>query len=165
MIKRPGKKLAEGLENVLYVCPKCKSVNTLITKGNSISCSHCKTEGYMDEYGFINGFKFDNPIDWDQWQKKEKELLYKAVVDTTGRLFTIRFKDDSEEFLGNISLHYENGEMKIEGDKNFTMNIKDMINPILLLRRDFSFTYQDVYYYIKLDKFGASLLRIAQDKY
>jgi hypothetical protein len=45
------------------------------------------------------------------------------------------------------------------------MSVKDMINPILLLRRDFSFDYQGIYYYIKLDKFGASLLRIAQDKY
>ena len=165
MIKRPGKKLAEGLENVLYICTECKSVNTLVTKGNSITCTHCNTEGTMDEYGLINGFKFNNPIDWDEWQKELKEELYNSVVDSTGLLFTIRFKDDSEELFGKVTLHYEKGYLKIEGAKNFTVSIKDMINPIITLRRDFSFTYQDIYYYIKLDKFGASLLRIAQDKY
>ena len=165
MIKRPGKKLAEGLENVLYICTECESVNTLVTKGNSITCTHCNTLGSMDEYGTISGFRYNNPIEWDEWQKELKEVLYNSVVDSTGNLFVIKFEDDSEELFGRVSLHYEKGILKIAGAKDLTMSIKDMLNPVITLRRDFSFTYDDVYYYIKLDKFGASLLRIAQDKY
>ena len=165
MIKRPGKKLAEGLENILYICTNCKSVNTLETKGNTIKCNHCNTEGSMDELGLISGFEFNNPIDWDRWQRELKENLYNAIIDSTGILFTIKFTDDSEELFGKVKIHYEKGNLAISGAKNFTMNIKEMYNPIITLRRDFSFTYQDVYYYIKLDKFGASLLRLVQDKY
>ena len=165
MIKRPGKKLAEGIENVLYICPNCESVNTLESKGNTISCSNCNAEGLMDEYGLINGFKFNNPIDWDKWQRTKKELLYNAVIDTSGKLSKINFEDDSEELFGEVKLHYEKGLLKISGARNFDMIIKDMYNPIITLRRDFSFTYKDVYYYVKLDAFGASLLRLVQDKY
>ena len=119
----------------------------------------------MDELGLISNFKFNNPIDWDKWQKELKEKLYNSVIDTKGLLFTIRFKDDSEELFGKVKIHYEKGFLKISGAKNFTMNIKEMYNPVITLRRDFSYTYQDVYYYIKLDRFGASLLRLVQDKY
>lgn len=165
MIKRPGKKLAEGIENVLYICPECNSVNTLESIGNSIKCSHCNTIGTMDELGLINGFKFDNPVDWDQWQRGMKETLYNAVIDTSGILYTISFEDDHEELFGKVAMHYEKGNLVISGAKNFEMRIKDMYNPIITLRRDFSFTYQDVYYYIKLDMYGASFLRLVQDKY
>lgn len=165
MIKRPGKKLAEGLENILYICPECESVNTLVTKGNNITCSHCKTEGHMNEYGLINGFKFDNPIDWDEWQKKLKEKLYNSVIKSSGLLFNIRFKDESEVLFGRVDLTYKEGILHLIGAKELSFNIKDMETPILTLRRDFSFTYEGIYYSIKLDKFGASLLRVAQDKY
>ena len=165
MIKRPGKKLAEGIENVLYICPHCESVNTLESKGNVISCNHCNTEGYMDEYGLINGFKFTNPIEWDQWQRDKKEVLYNAVIDTSGKLSKISFENDLEELIGEVNIHYEKGILTLSGAKNLNMLIKDMYNPVITLRRDFSFTYNDVYYYIKLDAFGASLLRLVQDKY
>ncbi len=119
----------------------------------------------MDEIGNISGFKFSNPVEWDVWQKGLKEKLYNAVINSTGLIFTIRFKDDSEELIGKVKLHYEKGYLEISGAKNLKMRIKDMYNPIITLRRDFSFTYQDIYYYIKLDNYGASLLRLVQDKY
>lgn len=165
MIKRPGKKLAEGIENILYICPHCQSVNTLESKGNVIRCNNCNTEGFMDEYGLINGFEFNNPVDWDKWQREKKKLLYDSIIDTSGQLYTISFEDDSEELFGKVDIHYEKGVLKLSGAKNFDMVIKDMYNPVITLRRDFSFTYKDVYYYIKLDAFGASLLRLVQDKY
>jgi len=165
MIKRPGKKLAEGIENILYICPHCNSVNTLESKGNIVRCNTCNTEGFIDEYGSINGFKFNNTVDWDNWQKDKKKILYDAIIDTSGLLKTISFEDDSEKLIGKVDIHYEKGILKLSGAKNLDMVIKDMYNPIITLRRDFSFTYSNVYYYIKLDAFGASLLRLVQDKY
>lgn len=165
MIKRPGKKLAEGLENILYICTECKSVNTLVTKGNNITCTHCDTKGSMDEYGLIKGFRFNNPIEWDKWQIKLKGILYNSIIESSGRLYKIKFEDDSEVLFGKVNIHYELGVLKITGAKNLTFIIKEMYNPIISLRRDFSFTYDDIYYYIKLDNYGASLLRLVQDKY
>ena len=77
----------------------------------------------------------------------------------------ISFENDLEELIGEVNIHYEKGILTLSGAKNLNMLIKDMYNPVITLRRDFSFTYNDVYYYIKLDAFGASLLRLVQDKY
>ena len=84
---------------------------------------------------------------------------------SSGQLFTISFEDDSEKLFGKVDIHYEKGVLNLTGAQNLDMVIKDMYNPVITLRRDFSFTYKDVYYYIKLDAFGASLLRLVQDKY
>lgn len=49
-----GKKRAEGLERLIFVCPKCHGVNTLKTKKHKISCQSCDYEGVYDEFGYVN---------------------------------------------------------------------------------------------------------------
>lgn len=82
--KRPriykGKNLAEHIERILYICPHCKQVGTLHSKGDFLTCE-C---GYKVEFGNDGFFHqcekalvFDNVLDWDKWQKpiwKEKVL-------------------------------------------------------------------------------------------
>ena len=41
-------KLAEGLHNILYWCPKCGKELSLETKGCTIRCTHCGNEAGMD---------------------------------------------------------------------------------------------------------------------
>ena len=43
-LKFKQKNKAEGLENVLYYCPKCHKEFTLSTSGNTIKCDHCGFE-------------------------------------------------------------------------------------------------------------------------
>ncbi|MDR2035702.1 MAG: 1-acyl-sn-glycerol-3-phosphate acyltransferase [Coriobacteriales bacterium] len=43
-----AKKLAEGLENILYYCPVCQSEFTLETSGNAISCTVCGSGATMN---------------------------------------------------------------------------------------------------------------------
>lgn len=82
--KRPriykGKNLAEHIERILYVCPHCKQVGTMHSKGDFLTCD-C---GYKVEFGRDGFFHecekalvFDNVLDWDKWQKpiwKDKVL-------------------------------------------------------------------------------------------
>jgi len=42
-----AKRLAEGLHQVLYFCPKCKMEFTMVTKGNTIRCTACGNEATM----------------------------------------------------------------------------------------------------------------------
>jgi len=46
-----SKKLAEGLQYILYYCPKCKNEYTMVTKGNVISCNNCGNEATMGKDG------------------------------------------------------------------------------------------------------------------
>jgi len=42
------KRLAEGLHQILYFCPKCNMEFTTITEGNTIRCTACGNEATMD---------------------------------------------------------------------------------------------------------------------
>lgn len=44
----------EGLENVLYMCPSCKSELTIKTEKNKIWCTECGFAHECDEYGFLH---------------------------------------------------------------------------------------------------------------
>lgn len=69
--------IAEGLENILSVCPLCNKKHTLFTKGSKVFCEHC---GYLtsldDRYGFTGDFRFKNLLEWYDWQKS----LFEAEI-------------------------------------------------------------------------------------
>ena len=74
-----GRKRAENVELVCFLCPSCRSVNSLKSEDNHFTCSHCGLAGQVDEYGF---FQWDSPErtswpvakpfstvrDWNLWQ-------------------------------------------------------------------------------------------------
>ena len=69
--------MAEGLENILTVCPVCCSKHTITTKKDKLFCEKC---GYLtsldNRYGFTGDFAFDDLTQWYDWQKSllEKEI-------------------------------------------------------------------------------------------
>lgn len=73
-----SRRMAEGLENILSVCPLCGEKYTLTTKNEKVFCEKC---GYLtsldDRYGFTGDFRFQNLSQWYRWQKAllQKEIL------------------------------------------------------------------------------------------
>lgn len=65
-----AKRMAEGLENILTVCPVCKQKYTLTTKKDKLFCETC---GYLtsldNRYQFTGDFPFANLTQWYDWQK------------------------------------------------------------------------------------------------
>lgn len=72
-IHYPQGNLAEGLENILYLCPKCGKEFTLTTHGNEISCDNCGYRDTMDDrYVFTNPDRvFENHQQWYHWQLEQ----------------------------------------------------------------------------------------------
>ena len=165
MIPHPGKQLAEGLENVVYVCPHCESINTIQTEGNTITCSSCHKEGHIDQYGFIHGFVFDNLIDWNNYQRKYTEQLRNSVIRSEAVLSYMSREDDSQTVVGPITIEYRDGSLYLEGALNQVIPVSETINTTVILRRDLGFVYQDKHYIIKLEHYNAAFLRVMQDKY
>lgn len=69
MIPFTGKNLAEGLETVLCVCPRCGALGALRSQGDRFFCS-CGYEVRYNEYGFFEGpgAVYDSVTDWDKAQ-------------------------------------------------------------------------------------------------
>jgi hypothetical protein len=70
-------KIAEGLENILSLCPECGGKYTLRTKKNRISCECCGLSATVDNrYAFGSDFRFENFKEWYNFQvEKYKEVL------------------------------------------------------------------------------------------
>ena len=77
-IKYRSRRMAEGLENILTICPVCNKKHTITTKKDKVYCEHC---GYLtsvdNRYAFTGDFKFNNLTEWYDWQKSviENEIL------------------------------------------------------------------------------------------
>lgn len=75
-----SRRLAEGLENILSVCPKCGESYTITTRGHRICCQNCgKLTDLSDRYGFDDGFQFRHPGQWFDWQKAR--MAHKIAAD------------------------------------------------------------------------------------
>lgn len=69
-----GKRLAEGLENALFICPVCGKIGAMAGGGDRFRCT-CGMEVRYTEYGTFAGAHapFPNIRDWDAWQREELE--------------------------------------------------------------------------------------------
>ncbi len=66
-----GKDLARHVEQLLYMCPICGSLNTVYGEYNHVKCHNCDLLGEFDNYGYIIGTPFRRLDDWDNWQKSQ----------------------------------------------------------------------------------------------
>ena len=77
-IKYRKKTLAEGLQNILYICPNCGGRYALNTKNHDIFCEKCGEKWSIDDrYAFVEEKPFKNFADWYAWQVEEtkKEII------------------------------------------------------------------------------------------
>ena len=84
MFTYKGKRLAEGLEEALFICPECGGVDTMSGKGNVFSCSCGMRAEITDKAFFAEGAPFETIADWDDWQRGELA----ARVEKGGEIFS-----------------------------------------------------------------------------
>lgn len=77
-----SKTLAEGLENILYLCPQCKKIGTMTTKGHTLRCEACGMETAIDDrYAFVDKKPFENFAEWYEFQTRETAKQLAADPD------------------------------------------------------------------------------------
>ena len=77
-----GKDLAEHIEMVLYLCPACKKIGTIHSRGDYFSCS-CGLHARYTETGFLEGdsLLFSTVTDWNYWQTEYLETMVSDYGD------------------------------------------------------------------------------------
>ena len=78
-VRYKSKRMAEGLENILHICPICGNKYTITTKKDKVFCEYCGYLTSVDQrYLFTGHFRFKNFADWYDWQN---ELLRKDILE------------------------------------------------------------------------------------
>jgi 1-acyl-sn-glycerol-3-phosphate acyltransferase len=62
--------LAEGLENLVFICPECGERDSFSSEGDTAKCSKCACEIKYDEYGMLSGTRFDTVRALSDWQRE-----------------------------------------------------------------------------------------------
>lgn len=113
-----GKNLAEHLETLLFICPKCGEAHAMHSHGDRFFCAQCGYEVTMEDTGFFSGEDviFKTVRHWRTWQDEK----ITALCAETPPGYPI-FRDDSMELwsvdFGRSAEKISSGELALYIDK------------------------------------------------
>lgn len=147
-----GKRLAEGLERSLFICPACERVGTLHSRGNEFLCD-CGLRAVYDEYGCLNGAPYETVTGWDAWQGKKLAHIAAGLDDTPAfedpsvRLFKVTNRHTSEALYEGPAAMYRD-RLSLGG---LSFPIPDISDMAVYGKANVAWTCGGVHYEMKAD--------------
>ena len=82
---------ADGLNRVLYKCPRCLEEGKMLGKGTSLTCLNCEKSYTLTEYGALEANDgsdgFTHVPDWYRWEREEvKREIEAGEYEITARV-------------------------------------------------------------------------------
>ena len=122
-----GRKLAEGLENLLYICPTCGSYDCYETKGNRVTCKHCGMTFKYNVYGMLENAPYETVQEFSDWQQTRTVADAADGVAYTAHHGTLFRLEDHAETLVTEGEVYMDHEVLRCGDVEIPMsNVMDL---------------------------------------
>ena len=147
-----GKRLAEGLERSLYICPSCERVGTLRGQGNEFSCD-CGLRAVYDEYGYLNGAPYATVTLWDAWQREKLKSIAgsleeaPAFQDPAVRLYQVTDHHTSKAlYKGPAAMYRDRLALG-----SFIFPIADISDMAVYGKANVAWTCGDAHYELKAD--------------
>lgn len=137
-IEIKGKNLASGLENILFMCPKCKNKYTFVSNNNSLKCKCCGNTVIYNKYGFLEKSSNSDVLLkdeslWCEYQKQQIMGQIKAktyILESNVSFYSNPNKEFKLELVGYGKLIFEKDSLKYIGTylgneivKEFNLNI------------------------------------------
>ena len=117
--KYKGKRLAENLENLLYVCPFCGKIDTLRSKGDRVSCTACGGAFTYDVYGYLHDAPETTVTALAANQRKATEAMVAngaEIFAENARVYTVENHEEQTLAEGRFVMNAEGitcGELTI----------------------------------------------------
>ena len=147
-----GKRLAEGLERSLYICPSCERVGTLRGQGNEFSCD-CGLRAVYDEYGYLNCAPYATVTLWDAWQREKLKSIAggleeaPAFQDPAARLYQVTDHHTSKALYKGPAAMYRD-RLALGG---FSFPIADISDMAVYGKANVAWTCGNAHYELKAD--------------
>ena len=85
-----GHNLAKGLENILYLCPKCHSEGQMMSEGNDLICQECGFHYYVQADGWLSFHEGKTNI--DEAYQNERNWELQQILKDSNFLFSLDVK-------------------------------------------------------------------------
>lgn len=105
-----GKNIAEGMENLLFVCPECGELDSFESSKDMVSCKKCGLTFTYDEYGMLKDAPFETLREFAKWQYgRVKEHVAENVVygAEQATLSTLKQQEDTLLAEGPVTFSKE----------------------------------------------------------
>lgn len=139
-----GKRLAEGLENLLFICPQCGSYDSFTTSGDILTCNTCTLCAEYTTHATLTGAPFETVKAFSDWQNArvaadaDSGVVYRA---SSGTLTTVSQHIETPLARGEVSL---DGEYLRCGD--MAIAVADISDMAMHGKRALVFSTADRYY-------------------
>ena len=158
---------AEGAQRLLYMCPKCRAVDSLKTVGNRITCSKCNTASVLDNNDNLTSVEvpFTRLSEWHSWEAGEIAKL-PSLPEERGVLFQKGDSNDEgelETISKDITVKLENGILKVDcrlslgRTGHYDLPLSKVTSLILNAKQTMELFCEDVLYRIRLLPDSSSL--------
>ncbi len=121
---RRGRDRALYLQRALYMCPKCRVIGNMASKGHAFFCESCGLAVYYDEYGFFSLENGEPPFEdiyaWDIWQKAALKEMISSPEFAEAFAAKPLFTDDGCALYrveGGVSKLIETGQLCMFADR------------------------------------------------
>ena len=145
---------AERLERALFLCPDCRSISTLESRGDTVRCSCCgRTVKMNEDYTFASGAPFPTVYEWDRWQH---EALRSGSFKHGETLFADKVCAFSRIFEGHKTQALSGSELVQREDAilcgGMRFPLREIENMAIVQKRLLLFTCNGGYYTVKCVK-------------
>jgi len=151
-----GKRLAERLENLLFVCPECGARETIRSQGDTATCSACGLSFQYDIYGMLHGISAKTVKELSDWQKQMVLADIQSGVEYTAPAGTLAVVSGHAESI------MDGGEVVMSGSSlrcGKTEVVMSEINDLAMHgQRTLVFSSNRIYYELRVET-GSNALK------
>lgn len=105
-----GRNIAQRMENMLFICPRCGSIDTIRSEGDKVSCS-CGMSFTYDKFGMLHGIEHETVRELYAWQLGKVDKLAASGGGYTAPSGVLRRVAGHEETVA------AEGEICLDGEK------------------------------------------------
>lgn len=150
-VKFKGKKKAEYLESILYICPKCKKLHTLESIDNYIVCRECGQKALYNEDLTLSGCDFKYLHEWYDYQIdfiKKMDIKEEVIYEDEIEMYEPKM-GEKREFIGKGSMSLFKDYFKFKfNDLEMVLDYDDIYVVTLLGRMKMNIYYKDKVYQV-----------------
>jgi len=151
-----GKALSKGFERLLFVCPTCKRIGSMVSSDERVRCMVCGAAYRLDSYGFVHAIKgelpADNSSELNDWQLRLlSSRIIHADTDTSilsdegAKIYCAKTKERPFELIDSGALSLKRDKMMI-GQRIF--DTSKMRGISVYFKSDLEFSYKGIDYRI-----------------